>query len=225
MERADEMIHAYMPFIRSETSKFLGRVSSEHDDETSIAMIAFHEAIRKYASGRGSFISFAALLIRSRLIDYQRTERRHRGHLSMDEEINDGDGTLGDTIAAEGDPIHEGFSRAATLDEIQELGRMLQDFGLSYTDIAENSPKQARTLETCRRALRYAVEERSVIEELLRTKKLPLAQLVRGADVERKTLERHRKYLIAMLLIQSNGYEILRGHLHRIIRVKEGANR
>ena len=52
----------------------------------------------------------------------------------------------------------------------------------------------------------------------MRTKKLPLAALVRGAGVERKTLERHRKYVLAMLLILTNGYEIVRGHLQHVLK-------
>lgn len=33
-----------------------------------------------------------------------------------------------------------------------------------------------------------------------------------------KTLERHRNYLVAILLAYTNGYEIIRGHLSRIHR-------
>ena len=46
--------------------------------------------------------------------------------------------------------------------------------------------------------------------------KLPMAELASGAGVERKTLERHRKYLVAMLLAFTNGFELIRGHLGRL---------
>ena len=63
MEAADRLIGAYLPFIRSETAKFLGRPPQEgHDDELSIAMIAFHEAIQGYSRGRGAFLPDAALV-------------------------------------------------------------------------------------------------------------------------------------------------------------------
>ena len=42
------------------------------------------------------------------------------------------------------------------------------------------------------------------------------------SGVERKTLERHRKYILAMLLIQTNGYEIIRGHLRHVLRRRGG---
>lgn len=58
MERADALIYQYMPFIRSETAKFLKRVPIDgYDDELSIAMIAFHEAIRGYSRLKGAFLS------------------------------------------------------------------------------------------------------------------------------------------------------------------------
>ena len=48
-QAADRLIGAYMPFIKVETAKFLNRPPMEgQDDELSIAMIAFHEAIGRY---------------------------------------------------------------------------------------------------------------------------------------------------------------------------------
>ena len=42
-----------------------------------------------------------------------------------------------------------------------------------------------------------------------------------GANVDRKTLERHRRYLVAILLAYTNGFEIIRGHLKMIKRKEE----
>ena len=84
-DAADRLIRDYMPFIRAETAKFLKRPPLEgQDDELSIAMIAFHEAIGSYSRLRGAFFAYAATLIRHRLIDYARKEKRHRGVLSLE---------------------------------------------------------------------------------------------------------------------------------------------
>lgn len=222
MEQADELIRAYMPFIRSETSKYLGRICTEHDDEMSIAMIAFHEAVRGYARGRGTFLKYAALTIRSRLIDYHRAEARHRGTISMETPVNDGESTIADELPAQGNHAEEIVYREATRQEIAELAAVMSEFGISFTDVAENCPRQERTLNACQRVLKYAIAHPGIPEDLLRTKKLPLAQLAQGAGVERKTLERHRKYIVALLLIQTNGYEIIRGHLKRAVSAKGG---
>ena len=71
-------------------------------------------------------------------------------------------------------------------------------------------------MEVCLAAIHYGMAQPELLDELLRTKKLPLTQLVKGSGGERKTLERHRKYILAMLLIQTNGYEIIRGHLRHV---------
>ena len=220
---ADDLIRRYIPFIRAEASKFLGKFCTDSDDEYSIAMIAFHEAILGYSRERGPFLKYAALLIRSRLTDYARKESRHKGNLSLDESSEEDERTLLDQVADERNVYEESHNLEATQQEIAELTGVLQQFGVSFADIADHSPKQERTKETCLTAVRYAMEHRELLDELLRTKKLPMQELVTGAGCDRKTLERHRKYILAMLVIQTNGYEIIRGHLRHVWK-KGGAS-
>ena len=222
MDKADCLIRSYLPCIRSETSKFLLRFCTEQDDEFSIAMIAFHEAIISFSKEKGAFLSYAAMVIRSRLIDYQRKEMRHQGHISLDEEENEEEGSVKDRVVDKRSHVEESADLEAVQQEIKELSAVMEAFGISFRDVADNSPKQERTLESCAVAVRYAAENKHILEELLKTKKLPMAKLVLGSGTERKTLERHRKYILAMLLIQTNGYEILRGHLRQVLKRKEG---
>ena len=224
LQKADDLIRDYSPFIRSEASKCISRLCTEQDDEYSIAMIAFHEAILGYERGRGAFLSYASMLIRSRIIDFQRKEARHQGHISLYAESGDDNRTIMDEVADERDHFEESANLEATKQEIEELSAVMADFGVSFSDIADNSPKQERTLEACASAIRYAAENKYLLDELLRTKKLPMAQLVTGSGAERKTLERHRKYILAMLLIQTNGYEIIRGHLRHVLNRKGGVS-
>lgn len=221
-EAADSLIADYMPFIRSETAKFLKRQPVQEDDELSIAMFAFYEAICSYSRLRGAFLSYAALQIRSRLIDDYRREKRNRGHISLDTPADEEQNDRISSLADPNDAYLERDTREATQAEISELTEQMKEFGLSMTDIAENAPKQGRTLEICQRAVCYARQHPELLEDFLRTKRVPLAKLAEGADAERKTLERHRKYLAAVLLICTNGYEILRGH---IMQVLKGGNR
>ena len=94
----------------------------------------------------------------------------------------------------------------------------MKEFGVSLSDVADNCPKQQRTLDACRKALQYARENPELLDDLLKTKRLPIGQLATGSGVERKTLERHRKYMVALLLIYTNGYEIIRGHLKQVMK-------
>ena len=215
MAAADEMIRAYMPFIRKETAKFLKRpLVEENDDELSIAMIAFHEAIQDYSIIRGSFLHFAALHIKSRLIDHFRKETRHRGLISMDHPASEEEDTpLRDKLADPEDLIQDGMLRDATRSEIEEFSASIRTFGIHLSDVAAHCPQQQRTLEACRLALTYAKDNPQIMDEFLRTKRLPISLIAAGSGVERKTLERHRKYMVALLLAYTNGFEIIRGHL------------
>lgn len=214
---ADELITAYMPFIKSETAKFLNRPPESSDDELSIAMFAFYESIRNYSKLRGSFLKFAAMQIKNRLIDNYRKEKRNKGQISLD--VSDDDKTdLKDTIRDEHDKYAENELREATRQEIEELTAQMQDFGVSMSDVADNSPRQRRTLEICHKAIAYARKNPDILEEFLRTKRVPLTKLAEGAEVERKSLERHRRYLVAVLLICTNGYEIMRGHIMQVLK-------
>ena len=219
VQAADRLIGTYLPFIKTETAKFLKRPPVEgHDDELSIAMIAFHEAIGGYSRTRGAFLKYAAMLIRSRLIDYSRREQRHSRVISLDAPAREEDTTLGEVLVGERDPHEETASRDATRAEIEELARQMKEFGVDLSNVADNCPKQQRTLDACRKALQYARENPELLDDLLKTKRLPIGQLAAGSGVERKTLERHRKYMVALLLIYTNGYEIIRGHLKQVMK-------
>jgi len=222
LHKADDLIRAYIPFIRSEASKSISRFCTEQDDEFSIAMMAFHEAILGYERGRGTFLSYAAMLIRSRIIDFQRKEKRHQGNVSLYAETGEEEQIVMDKLADEHDHMEESANLEATKQEIADLSAVMAEFGVSFSDVADNSPKQERTLEACASAIRFVSENKHLLDELLKSKKLPMAQLVLGSGAERKTLERHRKYILAMLLIQTNGYEIIRGHLKHVLKGKGG---
>lgn len=216
---ADALIGDYLPFIKAEAAKHLKRACvEENDDELSIAMIAFHEAIVGYSRIRGAFLPYASMLIRSRLIDYTRKESRHRGHISMETPIGEDGDTIGEQIPCQKDQHEKLVHRDATRAEIEELSRQMERFGVSLTDVADNCPRQKRTLEACRKVLDCVSANREILDELLRTGRLPIGRLAQESQVERKTLERHRKYLIALLLICTNGYEIIRGHLKQVLK-------
>lgn len=217
-EAADQFIRQYLPFIKAETARFLKRPPVEgHDDELSIAMFAFHESIMSYNRLRGSFLKFAATNIRNRLIDYYRKEQRHTGIISLHNTIDsDEERLLIDTIEDSKNEVAEHHSLSIAQAEITEFADQLQTFQLSLDDIADNCPKQDRTLAACHKALAYAKAHPELLDSLLSTGKLPISQLAHGSGVERKTLERHRKYMVAILLAYTNGFDIIRGHLQQV---------
>ena len=226
-QAADELVRQYLPFIKHETAKFLKRIPVEgKDDELGIAMFAFHEAAIAYSSDKGAFLKLASIAIRNRLIDYHRKEQRHAGTVSLDQTV-DGDGesiTLLEQIDTCDDEISRRQDASDARKEIMEFAQQLSKYGLKLSDIVDNCPRQERTLAACHRVLAYVRENPMLLDHLTTTGKLPIAALSAGSNVERKTMERHRKYLVALLLAFTNGFEIIRGHLRQMSPRKGGAN-
>ncbi|MGI5894838.1 MAG: sigma-70 family RNA polymerase sigma factor [Candidatus Merdivicinus sp.] len=216
---ADQLVTKYLPFIQSETAKIIHRFPKQgEDDELSVAMLAFHESVLYYSKTKGNFLRFAATSIRNRLIDYYRKERRHNSYLSLDQQNSDADDdrTLLETLDSGTNETEELEESVSARSEISEFAEQLVKFQLTLTDIADNCPKQERTLAACHQALGYAKEHPILLEELVQSGRLPIAQLSKGSGISRKTLERHRKYMVAILLAYTNGFEIIRGHLRQV---------
>ena len=219
LDLADAFIEKYLPFIKKEVYKFTDSYVDDNCDELSIAMIAFHEAIRAYDKEKGSFIKFASLLIRNRLIDFTRSEQKHHLDISLDMPLNDDENqTLEDVIASDFDLNETVIRKSSTIDEITEFNNKLSEFNIDLKDVAEECPRQIRTIETCRKILLYAIEHREILERMLSKHYLPMLKIAKECDVSIKTIERHRKYIIAILLIQTNGYIILRDHIKQVMK-------
>ena len=218
-DAADSLIRQYMGFLRAETAKYLHRAPIEgQDEELSIVLLAFYEAILGYEKNRGAFLAYASRGIRNRLIDYYRKEKKHANVTSLHEPVQEEDSeTLKiDHLEHPENEIEKNHHRSAAREEIQEFEKQVLEFGISFSDVADNCPRQDRTLQACRRVLTAARENTSLLDDLLRTKKLPIAALSEISGTDKKTIERHRKYLVAVLLAFTNGYEIIRGHLYHL---------
>ena len=128
-----------------------------------------------------------------------------------------------ETIPDTADHIEAYEVRTASQKEIQEFSEALSRFGLTFPDVADNCPRQERTFAACRRVLDFARSRPELLKRVEDTGKLPMNELASGSGTDKKTLERHRKYLVAILLAFTNGYEIIRGHLCQIGPAKGGS--
>ncbi|HAK42826.1 MAG TPA: hypothetical protein DCM59_09170, partial [Clostridium sp.] len=90
------------------TSKITRKYITKSDDEWSVSLRAFVQAIQGYELNKGNFLSFAELIIRRRLIDYLRLQKKYNLELSvnpaifncqLDENEDDKDIALGLAVA------------------------------------------------------------------------------------------------------------------------------
>ena len=214
----NEIIKEYQPFIASVTSKVCKRqVEYGVDDELSIAMLGFHDAAATYAEKRGAFLKYASVVMKNRIVDYMRKENKHGGEVSINQG-DDEEGSIEATLTRDDGRTTD--IRLATREEISELGDELAEYGITYTDLTTSRPKQERTLNACGKVAGWALEHTDMVAEMKRTKKLPVAHICEHTGLDRKTVERHRKYIIAVIVIYSNGYEIIRGHMKQVLIVR-----
>jgi len=174
------------------------------DDELSIAFLAVNEAIDRYREERQvPFLAYARLLVKSRLTDYMRREAR--GPLLLDSEET---AAALDAVRAR----EEHWAREASLEreeEIKEFNRLLNSYGISFTDLVNCSPRHADTRRVLLGVAGKLAARRDLMSSLVRTKKLPVRELAELTGVNPKTLERGRKYIIAVALIRHHCTDFL----------------
>ncbi len=185
-------------FILRTASKISKQYISKNDDEWSIALFAFSGAVKKYDYGRGSFFSFAELVIQKNLIDYYRTKGRRSREIPVD--------SIEDAALVE-------YSDNNLKLEIEAISQVLNEYGFGFMDLTECSPKAEKTRKDCARALSYLVGSPMMISEMRASKMFPLKMTELNTGVPRKILERHRKYLIAAAEILSGDYPYLSDYL------------
>jgi RNA polymerase sigma factor len=209
----------YQPFIAKITSRFCRRyIDPSRDDEFSIALDGFNEAMNKFSSESGrSFLSFAETVIRRRLIDYLRKEQRFQQQVPLSSfEVQDEENQIINPVEVHQAVQHYEKERIAEdrSSEIKAFSADLLVFGITFTDLTECSPKHVDSRRLLMGIGRILASNDDHMYLLRSKRMLPIKELLDQLDVSRKTLERNRKYLIAVALIYSGTYPYLRDYLY-----------
>ncbi len=216
----NELIEAYKPFIAKTVSSVCRRYIYETDDEFSIGLIAFNEAIEKYSPERGSsLLSFSEVIIKRRVIDYIRKQSKYQ-HISINitsdtqEEESAGTAIVNELSL---DDYHKKTDEQLRKEEILHFQTLLKTFDLSFYDLVENSPKHTDARKSAIMTAKILVANDDLKEFLFEKKRLPIKQLETIVDVSRKTIERNRKYIIAVALILSSDYVYMKDYIKGVL--------
>lgn len=214
----EKILTEYRPFIASCVYRTVGKRTDMHDDAMSIAIIAFEEAVMRYDPASGNFLSFAAKVIRCRLIDHLRANRPKMQVVSLDslEWEDDVKESRRDKVQYEHicQQPQSRFDDPVRL-EIEQLTAALKAYGLKFTDVAKCSPKAKKTKAACYQAAKALHEEPGLFDSFKNSGRLPVAQLEKAASVSRKTIERHRNYIVCLAEMLSGEYGYLAGYAKR----------
>jgi len=196
-----KLISEFKPFIASIAQKRAGRfLEYGVDEELSVGLDAFKEAMDSYDIKKGKFLNFARLVINMRLIDYYRKQNKNRNRtLSLDgNNWSAADFKSADTNSIKQWEIDD--EREKRILEIIEYRTELKKWGIDLEKLAEVSPGSGSLREEYKEVARAIVKNDSILKTLMETKKLPLKEIEDIVWVHRKKLERGRIYIIAMVL-------------------------
>jgi RNA polymerase sigma factor len=212
----NEVLEDYKPFVKKTVSSVCKRYIYESDDEFSIGLIAFHDAILKYNHQRGSsIISFSEVIIKRKVIDYIRKNGKYQD-VSIDMSLVENDEetpnlTIEQIVSFdEYGKQQEGKKRREEIISFQEH---LSQFKLSFNELVEQSPKHEDARLNAIDIAKTVVNSIELLDYLLEKKRLPIKKLEKQVNVSRKTIERNRKYIIAITLILIGDYVYLRDYL------------
>lgn len=198
-EYLEQFIAENESFILQQAYYGSGHVIDKSSDEWSISLIAFAQAVDTYRPEKGSFATYARVLIRNRLIDYFRSQNRHHPEVQMAPED-----------MAE---FREKDKGESLRDEIMVLNTRLEAYGISFSELEKSSPKKGRTRKACGRILNYMADHPELCTDMKKKKLFPVKEVEENLKIHRKIMERHRKYLITAVEILSGDYPELAEYL------------
>ena len=207
-------------FILTTAYRTLNRYVTDSDDEWSVALLAFNEAIDEYEESRGSFEGFARLVIKRRLLNHSRSESKTRNEYSTEPSVLAGD------LSGEEDPSSfqlEVQSRVSELssddrrqklrEEIGALKKEIGSYEIDFFGLEAVSPKAEKTRRMCLALVAELSADDMLMEKLRKTKSLPIAELTERTGISRKVSERHRKYIITAAEIVCGDYPLLKEYI------------
>lgn len=197
----EDFLESCRPFVFKAACKFSKQILEwGRDEELSVALIAFNEAIDRYSIESGvPFQAFARIVMNSRLTDYRRRENRNA--MSRVPLQRPGGGLHDMEISKAWEVYWDETVASEREDEIKEFEKLLKVYGVSFDDLVKYSPKHHDTRQSLTAAAQVLAEDSKLWDEFTEKKKLPLLELQKGTQISRKTLERGRKFIIALALL------------------------
>jgi len=205
----EHLIAEYKPFILRTARQLCKKpLVWGRDDELSISLIAFNSAIDGFDLDRQMpFLPFARMVIASRLKDYFRQESRHHNTCPLETELDDGTPFSPGVIEAAREAYRNQTIEDERQEELEHFESVLSSYHITFEDLVKTSPRHRDSRLTLFRVARVLASDALLMEYVQRRKQLPIKELMERTGVNRKTLERGRKFIIATALIASRPEE------------------
>ncbi len=184
-EALGELLKNYQPFIRKVVYDTCQKyVEWGRDEELSIGLIAFEEAIIRFDPNKGAFLTLARQVIRSRVIDYLRKENKY-DFLDIDE-------VKGIFTVDSINPIAE---------EIEILQKYLSRYQITFDCLPDISPVKKVLRDEMKLVAKTIATSDILLNHLLEKHQLPVKAVAKKTNISFKKIERNRIYIITMTII------------------------
>lgn len=215
-EVLNDLLFAFTPFMKKTASFVCKRPIDQHDEEFSVAMNGFHEAIMSFnPKETASLQTYAHLIIKRRIIDYIRKESARKEKVLLIHTLKEDASTehqqLFDEQAIHTYTIEQ--QAEARREEIIRYTHLMGKFGLSFKELTQAAPKHADARRTAFQTAQIIAETEEFYDYLINNKRLPLKEIEEIVEVSRKTLERQRKYIIAVVLLLKSDFVYIKEYV------------
>lgn len=212
----DELIDHYWVFITAVVSRMIKK-SAKNTDEFSIALEAFNEAIDSFdVSKNVEFSKFAGVVINRRVIDYMRKNKKYNNEYPFTYfEVNDDEHFL-DRYSKENTDVFT--SNLEVQEEIMKFKNDLLAYGITYDDLVQRAPKHYDTKLLCINIAKKLASSQELSKRLASEKRLPVSELTTTFGLNRKTVENHRKYIIALYLILNSDLDVIKSYMSTLTK-------
>ncbi|MCT4544780.1 MAG: hypothetical protein N4A63_14680 [Vallitalea sp.] len=195
IELKNEIIEKHIPLVIHTVSNVLGRyVCTYNSYEYSVGLLALDEAIDKYNSDKGSFSNFAIMIIRNRVIDEIRKEKKHN------------------TISLEDykQPIECESPDYDLKEEIEDITKELSIFRISFEDLVDSSPKHYDTRSRCIVVSEKSSKDEGIIKLLYKKLKLPVKEIINKFNETKRFLYNNKSYITCLIIIFYKDFDIMK---------------
>lgn len=220
----ERFIEAHEAFVLRCASRHAGFAVTRSDDEYSVALLAFYEAIKGYDPASGPFGAYASLVIGRRLADHYRSQHRFDAETPLAPQTFDGTVDRESADAAMQQAVAEQMSEAKPVsaqDEIEAANTVFEKYGFAFYDLAASSPKSDKTRRSCAAAVGTLLHSPVLFASMQSAHSLPIKALAQQCGVSARTITRHRDYIVAAALLIDGDYPILCTYLQTMRKEAE----
>jgi RNA polymerase sigma factor len=216
----NQLTNEYMPFIKKSISGVFFRSQMRQDFLTE-AMLGFIQSVKTYNEDKGSFISYAQVVIRNRLINAAKKEAAIQKPLfSIATNSQKDEKDIQGYESAERQYNELEVRKEAQM-EIAELSSTFVLWGFTWPDLLKGCPKQSRSRTSCHEVVHALIADKQLLAEMIKTGKLPIKRVSALTGKSEKMLEKYRRYISALVLILEGDYPYIHSFLPQFFEKEE----